>query len=335
MNIKVNKRDPREDLAPLREEIYRDISTGKEVGERIYTLIDRFSWEELAPLATRLREDSFGSKIQMCTIVNAKSGSCDMDCRFCSQSSRSDAAVPHYPLISSEKLEEGLRYSRESGAGHYGIVTSGGKLNSRDIHRLADSIRALGEGSDQSICGSLGRLGYDDLVQLKEAGMSRIHHNLESSPNFYDKICTTQSWDSRFATVKQALALGFEVCSGGLFGLGESWEDRVELALQLKELGVASVPINLFHPQKGTAWENHPLLSAEEALKIIAVYRILLPKATLRVCGGRRKILGDRDRLIFQAGANALMTGHYLTTKGGKPGEDLRMIESLGLEAKR
>ena len=181
------------------------------------------------------------------------------------------------------------------------------------------------------MCASLGRLTAEELKALKASGVIRFHHNLETSKNFYPSICTTQDWEERRATVQAAQAVGMDICSGGLFGLGESWEDRIDLALTLRDLGVDSVPINFLYAHEGTRLANQSILSAAEALRIIALYRFLLPTVTLRICGGRTHVLGDRQSELFAAGANGMMTGNYLTVAGSQYESDLEMINQLDL----
>ncbi|MEN7973247.1 MAG: biotin synthase BioB [Verrucomicrobiota bacterium] len=287
---------------------------------------------ELLESATQVREAHFGNKVRLCSIVNAKSGKCDMNCRFCSQSAHNTTEIETYPFIDTESLESQIHETIDSGDRLCGVVTSGGRLSTEEIQELAATVRKIGGGSKAPVCGSLGRLLKENLVILKEAGLTRFHHNLEASEGFYSEVCTTQQWSERLATVKAAMEAGMAVCSGGLFGLGESWKDRIDLALTLRDLGVDSVPINFLYAHSGTPLKDMPPLSAEEALRIIAVYRFLLPTTTLRVCGGRAHILGDRQDDLFAAGANGLMTGNYLTVAGSQYKTDLAMIQKLGLE---
>ncbi|MDF7798668.1 biotin synthase BioB [Pontiellaceae bacterium B1224] len=287
---------------------------------------------ELLAGAKKIREAFFGSQIELCSIINAKSGKCDMDCRFCSQSGHNSTEIEVYPFMDSQTLENQIRRDIKDGDRKCGVVTSGGKLSSSELRKLADTVEKIGGGEEAPVCGSLGRLTPEDLAMLKESGVTRFHHNLEASEHFYSEVCTTQDWSERLATVKAAQAAGLKVCSGGLFGMGESWEDRIDLAIALRELGVDSVPINFLYAHPGTPLKDQEPLSAEEALKIIAVYRYLLPKVTLRICGGRSHILGDRQADLFSAGANGMMTGNYLTVAGSQYESDLEMIQSLGLE---
>lgn len=287
--------------------------------------------EELLSEAIRMREKRFGRAIETCMITNAKCGLCENNCRFCSQSVHNNTEITVYPLHESERLKNEAEKASDSGAMYFGIVTSGSTVNPSELERIAETVETVSQTGKIGMCASLGQLDEASLRKLKVAGLSRYHHNLETSERFYPQICSTQSWRNRYDTVKRALDAGLEVCSGALFGMGESWQDRVELALTLRELGVTSVPMNFLHAHPGTPLANQPPLSAEEALRIIALFRHLLPETSLRVCGGRPKILADMQNLIFAAGADALMTGNYLTTSGITPETDRHMIESQGL----
>lgn len=287
---------------------------------------------ELFAGATRIREAHFAKEVQLCCIINAKSGTCDMDCRFCSQSGHNSTEIDVYPFMQPDALEEQIREDIKDGDRMCGVVTSGGKLSTDELKELADTVKKIGGGKQAPVCGSLGRLTPEDLTMLKESGVTRFHHNLEASQNYYPEICSTQSWSQRLQTVKAAQQAGLKVCSGGLFGLGESWQDRIDLALTLRELEVDSVPINFLYAHPGTPMKDQQPLTAGEALRIIALYRYLLPKCTLRICGGRAHILGDRQTELFAAGANGLMTGNYLTVKGSQSESDCNMIADLGLE---
>ncbi|VGO16806.1 Biotin synthase [Pontiella desulfatans] len=282
--------------------------------------------------ATQIREAHFGNTIQLCCIINAKSGKCDMDCRFCSQSGHNSTEIEVYPFMETVDLQNQIHENIKNGDRMCGVVTSGGKLSTAELKQLAETVKRIGGGEQAPICGSLGRLPPEDLSMLKQSGVTRFHHNLETSENHYPQICSTQEWSQRLETVKAAQAAGLKVCSGGLFGLGESWHDRIDLALTLRELGVDSVPINFLYAHPGTPLKDRQQLSPAEALRIIALYRFLLPTVTLRICGGRSHILAHRQADIFAAGANGLMTGNYLTVAGSQYESDLQLIQSLGLE---
>jgi len=284
----------------------------------------------------QIREAHFGNEIQLCAIINAKSGKCDMDCTFCSQARNSTTKIDEYPLMPPTVLSEEIRKITDTKNCRCSLVTSGGKLSGKDVDDLVKTVGAMhfteGGTKKSPMCASLGRLNARDLAALKEAGVTRLHHNLESSKEYYPEICTTQTWDQRLKTVKLAQEAGMEICSGGLFGLGESWDDRISLALTLRELGVDSVPINFLYSHEGTPLCHQKRMGAEEALRIIAIYRCMLPKAILRICGGRAHVLGDRQFDIFAAGANGLMTGNYLTVSGSQYEMDVAKLKELGLE---
>ena len=282
--------------------------------------------------ADRIRCAHFGNRVELCSIINAKCGDCDMDCAFCSQSKRASTRIETYPFIEAEELREQMKRILADGLRRCSVVTSGGRLRPEELERLLDAAREAGPAP---LCASLGRLRREELEQLKAAGVRRFHHNLETSQAFYPRICSTQRWEQRLETVRAAIEAGMDVCSGGLFGLGESWEDRIDLALVLRDLGVDSVPINFLYAHPGTPLADQPPLSADEALRIVAIYRFLLPKMTLRICGGRAHVLGDRQRELFAAGANGIMTGDYLTVSGSQYEADLAMLRKQGLEPVR
>lgn len=286
--------------------------------------------------ADALRRATFGRRVELCAIINARNGNCGMDCAFCAQSRHSRSAAASSPLLAGPALREHMQRLTDLPLRHVGIVTSGGALAQEDVKSLVHTLQGLpkhfAERWQGRVCGSLGRLDSDSLHMLHEAGLVRFHHNLETSEDFYPEICSTQSWRDRLETVRRARDTGLEVCSGGLFGMGESWEQRVDFALRLRQEGVRHVPVNFLNPRPGTRLEGQPVLEPLEALRIIAVLRHILPTATLRVCGGRPLVLGDMQPYIFSAGANALMTGDYLTTEGKGPEDDCAMIAAQNLE---
>ena len=292
--------------------------------------------DELLDETNRVRSETFGNEIDLCAIVNIKSGRCKMDCRFCSQSKHYDTSGPVFPILDSWDLDvETLSFYGQN-IRRVGWVASGYTVTASDVRKIISGMRTIKSNPIWvellDICVSLGQLTTPALRQLQAAGFCRYHHNLETSERFYPSICSTQRWRDRRATVERVKELGWSVCSGGLFGLGETWEDRWQLAQTLKELEVDSVPINFLNPIAGTPLADRTLLSPEEALRIVALFRLTLPKATIRICGGRPAVFTNReqDKLLFHAGANALMTGNYLTTAGISPEKDRQMIERCG-----
>ena len=297
--------------------------------------LTRLPEEELLRRADAVRGAHFGKRVSLCAIINARSGNCGMDCAFCSQSSRSAAAISVFPMLDAGELRERVLRLSELPVRHIGIVTSGGALQEEELAVVGQVLQSLPEHVRARVCGSLGRLPRAALDRLAAWGLRRFHHNLETASARYAALCTTQTWEQRRATVVRARSAGLSTCTGGLFGIGESWEDRCRFALELADLRVVNVPVNFLYPHPGTPLADQPLLEAGEALRIIALLRCLLPQATLRVCGGRPQVLGARQADIFRAGANALMTGDYLTTPGSGVMRDVRMIADAGFEVVR
>lgn len=287
--------------------------------------------EKLLEQANIIRQEVFGNVIDICAIINARSGNCSMDCSFCSQSMHNKTGIQTFGLLPNQELADRVMELAATPVNHIGIVTSGSALGQTEIERLCSFLISLPGQIRKKICTSLGRIDNKKLASIRSAGLKRYHHNLESSANFYSKICTTQLWTERRQTVCNARMAGLEVCSGGLFGLGETWEDRISLAFSLKENGIQNIPINFLHPHPATPLGNRPIMPVDEALSIIAIFRHILPTATLRICGGRPETFGAHQKEIFYAGANAMMTGNYLTTNGQTIEKDMAMISSLGL----
>lgn len=287
---------------------------------------------ELFARANALRQRDFGQKITFCAIINIRSGHCGMDCAFCAQSRASGANIASYPLLSDALLREKVESLAKLPVSNIGLVASGLRLDGSEFDRFCRFVADCPEPIKKRLCASLGNLSGSQLEQLKAAGITHIHHNLETSEKFYPCICSSQTWGERLDAVGRYLEAGVAVCSGGLFGMGESWQDRADLALTLANAGITNVPLNFLHPQPGTPLAGRKPLAARDALRIIALFRNILPHATLRVCGGRPVTLGERQREIFAAGANALMTGDYLTTQGMATDRDAAMLAALGLE---
>ncbi len=286
---------------------------------------------DLMACAGRIRKHFKKNTVFKCAIINAKSGMCPEDCAFCAQSAHHNTQVPVYDLLSAEKLEtEGLKMAA-AGATNYSVVTSGTSLTERDVETVCRVARSLKAKTNLNLCASVGMLDPAAARKLRAAGISRYHHNLETARSHFDAICSTHDYDDDIQTVKVAKQAGLVVCSGGIFGMGESWEQRVELAFTLKALDVDSVPINFLNPIKGTRMQDRPLLSPMEALKVIALYRFIHPRKDITICGGREATLKDFQSWLFAAGANGLMMGNYLTTLGRNMKMDLEMIQDLGL----
>ncbi|MCK4739192.1 MAG: biotin synthase BioB [Deltaproteobacteria bacterium] len=290
----------------------------------------------LLALTDKIRVAFKGTEINLCSIVNAKSGLCAEDCTFCGQSSKYDTSGEAYPMVASGEIVGAAKEAEKIGAREFSIVTSGTKVGAeKELETLSKAIGEINSSSGLESCASLGNVSKNTLSELKEAGLHSYHHNLETSRSFFPEICTTHDYEDDIDTIKNAKALGMYACSGGIFGLGESWDDRAELAMTLKDLDVDCVPINFLDPRPGTPLEDAKHLSPKDCLKIIALFRLILPKKDIIVCGGREVNLRDQQALIFSAGANGMMIGNYLTTKGRASEDDLQMLEDLGLTPRK
>ncbi|OPY68834.1 MAG: Biotin synthase [Syntrophorhabdus sp. PtaU1.Bin050] len=286
----------------------------------------------LMAYGSRIREHFKGKKVSLCCIVNAKSGVCPENCRFCAQSAHYHTDAPVYPLLPAKEIVEKAKAAKDCGAHFFGIVTSGTSIGSQqewdEIYEAIEGINRLG----MKPCGSLGMLNDEEARRLKSAGLFRYHHNLETSRSFFDNICTTHDYEDDIETNRAARRAGLSVCCGGIIGLGETMEQRIELALTLHEIGVDSVPINILNPIPGTPFAGNPSLSPIEILLTIAIYRFVLPDKDIKLCGGKEKNLRQLLPMAIVAGSNSLMTGDYLTTAGRDADHDIEMIRDLDLE---
>jgi biotin synthase len=285
---------------------------------------------KLLAAADSVRHHFKGDEVRFCSIVNARSGACGEDCAFCAQSRGSSAQVQTYALRDYEWLVGRARDAAAHGAGEFSIVTSGKKVSAGDLGRIATVVAEV-EGLGMEPCASLGVLEAADLKALKKAGLRVFHHNLEAARSFYGNIVSTRSFDDNLATVRAVKDAGLKACCGGIFGLGESVEQRVELLAELAALDVDRVPINFLIPIAGTRLAGRPLLPPLEALSTIALARLMLPTREIVVAGGREKVLGQLQALVFFAGANAILVGNYLTTAGRSVDDDKELVRACGL----
>jgi len=280
--------------------------------------------------ANMIREEKRGKRADLCSIVSAKTGACPEDCRYCAQSSAASTEIRTHSLKSKPEIIERARGAKTHGAGRFCIVTSGKRASAQELGTIAEMAGAIKE-EGLLPCATLGLLNAGELGMLRQAGLHRYHHNLETSRRFFPEICSTHTYDQKLETIEAARSAGLSICSGGIFGLGETWEDRVDMALELRELDVDSVPINFLVPVKGTPLGETEPLSPFEALRIVSIYRFLLPDKEIRVCGGRVQTLGEFNALVFMAGADGLLTGDCLTVSGRDPADDMRLVREYGL----
>ena len=293
---------------------------------------------KLCENADRIRQACCGNVVDLCSIVNVKSGNCSENCSFCSQSSHHPGDnSPIYGLQSHEDILAQAKAASAAGAKRFCLVSQGKGLKynspkSQEFEQILETVRAIISETDIKPCCALGEVTLEQAQALKDAGVTRYNHNLEASENFFGEIVTTHKWQDRVDTVKTLKSVGIQACTGGIMGMGESWEDRVDLALSLRELEVESVPINLLNPRKGTPLENQTTLNPYDALKAIAIFRFILPQQILRYAGGREAVMGEMQKLGLKSGINAMLIGHYLTTLGQNPQKDHQMLHELGLE---
>lgn len=271
------------------------------------------------------------NRFNLCSIVSGKHGSCSEDCKFCAQSAHYGTGVEPYELKDYNEILEIAGEVEREGVRRFSIVTSGKRLGNLELQKVIDQYRRLSKDTDLHLCASHGTIGYEDMTGLKESGVQMYHHNLETSRSHYEKICTTHAYDERIETIKSAKRAGLKVCSGGIFGMGESRSDRIDMLYELKALEVDSIPINILCPIPGTPLENMESIEPMEVLKTIAVYRLVLPSVEIRY-GGGRSILGEHQKLGIKAGVNGMITGNYLTTTGSDMRRDKELLKSEKLK---
>jgi biotin synthase len=302
-----------------------------ELGE----LSDHGDIERLVEVAWQVRQDGFGDSTDMCSLVNAKSGGCAEDCGFCAQSKYADAETPMHAMMDPDQILEHARAAEAAGAHRFCLVTQGQGLSKRDFSNVLEGVRLVAEHTNLKRCASIGHMSGDRAKQLKEAGVQRVHHNVETARSYYDEVSTTVRYEGRIRTIQALKEADIETCVGGILNLGETRGQRVEMAFELAELDPTSVPINLLNPRAGTKFGERDLIDPWEAVKFIAIFRLIMPNALFRLCGGRVENLGDLQPLAVKAGLNGVMMGNFLTTLGSEPAEDRAMFEELGLNVAR
>jgi len=294
--------------------------------------LDREELDYLFQGTDKIREKFKNRDAKICSIVNAKSGQCPEDCGFCAQASKFHTDSPEYGLMDPEEIVRAAKEAEAFGANEFSIVTSGTAVDDRrELDILIEAIKRIKAETKLEACCSLGLMSVEHLKELKAAGLDRFHHNLETAASHFENVVTTHTYQEEVGAVHNARQAGLKTCVGGIFGMGESYAQRVEMALDIRQLGTQSFPINFLKPVEGTAMEHMEPMECYEALRTIAMLRLVLPAIDLFVCGGREEVLGEDQARLFAAGANGLLGGNYLTTKGRDPKRDIEMIENLGL----
>ena len=287
--------------------------------------------DELCNAANEIRKTFCGNAFDFCSIINGKSGNCSENCRFCAQSASSKTNCESYPLLPGEELLKLGLYNEKKGVLRYSVVTSGKRLSKKEVEKVCQYYKYLKENSSLSLCASHGLLDLEDFKKLKDSGVTRCHNNLETSRRYFPSICSTHTYDDKIKAIKAAREAGLEVCSGGIIGMGETREDRVDMAFELRSLNIHSVPLNILNPIPGTYFGNIPPISEDEIRKTVAIFRFILPDAIIRTAGGRI-LLSDGGEKLFKGGINGAITGDMLTTSGSMIDKDKEKIRRCGFE---
>src|SRR5215203_144570 len=296
---------------------------------------DHAEIEALVERAWEVRVENFGNSTDMCSLVNAKSGGCAEDCGFCAQSRYAEADTPMHAMMEPEQILEHAKAAEAAGAHRFCMVTQGQGLSKRDFQKILEGTKLVAEKTNLKRCASIGHMSAERAKSLKEAGVQRVHHNVESAKSYYPEVSTTVRYEGRLRTIQAVKEAGLETCVGGILNLGETPEQRVEMAFELSEINPTSVPINLLNPRSGTKFGGRDLMDPWDVVKWVAIFRLILPDALFRLCGGRVENLQDLAPLAVKAGLNGVMMGNFLTTLGVEPAEDREMFEEVGLNVAR
>jgi biotin synthase len=288
---------------------------------------------DLAAVANRVREEFNGDKIDLCSLLSVKSGRCPEDCAFCAQSAHYKTEASVYPLMDIERIVEEAKKAQARGTSRFCLITSGRELSDKEFETILAALDRIRRETTLDLDCSLGTLSKERAESLRKVGMTRYNHNVETAESHFLQICSTHSFRDRVQTVEVLKEQGFSVCCGGIVGLGESPQQRLELAFFLKQLGIDCVPFNILNPRPGTPLENSEPIPPMEVIKTISLFRLVLPKSTIKVAGGREANLRDLQSLALLAGANGLIVGNYLTTPGRNAEDDLTMVRDLGFRA--
>src|SRR5271166_1816368 len=307
----------------------------REEARALGELEDRARIEALIARAWRARVERFADSTDMCSLVNAKSGGCAEDCGFCAQSRFAEAETPMHAMMEPEQILEHARAAEAAGAHRFCMVTQGQGLSKRDFEKYLEGVRLVSERTNLKRCASVGHLSLERARALRQAGVQRVHHNVETASSYYDEVTSTVRYEGRLRTIGAVREAGLETCVGGILNLGETREQRVEMAFELAEIDPTSVPINLLNPRPGTKFGDREFMNPWEAVKWIAIFRLVLPDALFRLCGGRVENLGELQQIAVRAGINGVMLGNFLTTLGNEPELDHEMFEREGLNVAR
>lgn len=288
--------------------------------------------DALCDAADRISRHFVGNKVDSCSIVNARSGLCGEDCKWCAQSTKHATGCDHYAFVDEEEMMRGARLNEKEGIQRFSLVTSGRALTNADLDVFCRYFNRLGRETDLYLCASMGLLDEEQMRRLKEAGVKRYHCNMETSDKYFRTLCSTHTPDDKRRTIQAAKEAGLQVCSGGIIGMGESVDDRIDFAFELADLDVDSVPINILQPIKGTPLQDTPLISEEDIIRTVALFRFVLPRKSLRFAGGRARLSQESMRRIMRGGMNGVLMGDMLTTVSNSIADDRRLFADTDMQ---
>lgn len=317
------------------KQLAKEIINGRRLGrEDDLSIFLTANIDDLCLGADMIRKNLCGDEAELCSIINGRSGRCSEDCKFCAQSCHYVTEAESYAFRRLEEIVKETRKNEEIGIRRFSIVTAGRSLDGEDLKKALNVYAYLHRESNMELCASHGLVTEDVFRQLKAVGVTRYHSNIETSRRYFPHVCTTHTYDDKIANIQRAQRAGLEVCSGGIIGMGEQWEDRIDMAISLAELGIASIPLNILRPIHGTPFEMQPPISNEDILRTVAIFRYINPTAQIRIAAGRDQV-GDGGRVLFRSGANAAISGDMLTTIGSTMTDDVTMLLQLGYKLQK
>lgn len=287
--------------------------------------------KELCDGADRVREHYCGNKVNLCTIINGRSGKCSEDCKFCAQSGHHQTGIEEFDFLDVDTIVKDCKKNEAEGVHRYSIVTAGRDLKGKDMKQALTAYKKMNSECDIELCASHGLITEEDYIALKESGVKMYHENIETSKRNFENICTTHTYEDKIHGIQLAQKAGLKVCSGGIIGMGETWEDRIDMAISLSELGIQSIPINALMPIKGTPFQTLSKISEDDILRTVAIFRLINPEADIRLAAGRAMMQNSGEK-AFHSGANATITGNMLTTSGSNIKQDIDMLTNMGFD---
>ncbi|MCM1152932.1 MAG: biotin synthase BioB [Muribaculum sp.] len=317
------------ELSEIKQKV---LSGGSITREEADYLADYENLDALCDAADEIRARFVGDEVDSCSIVNARSGKCGEDCKWCAQAAKYTTGCDTYNFLPDKDVKEAARRNMEAGIKRFSLVTSGRKVSGKDLDRFCTQIKHLAETTDLYLCASMGLLGKDEMMKLKEAGVKRYHCNMETSSAHFRTLCSTHTPDDKRATIRAAREAGLDVCSGGIIGMGESMAQRIDFAFELADLDVDSVPINILNAIPGTPLEDTPPISEEEIVRTVALFRFILPRKAIRFAGGRLRLGHDSQLRIMRGGMSGVLMGDMLTTVSNTVDEDRQLFTEAGLK---